>query len=513
MKDKDMEKSVKKQIGVGAVLSYIAIALNIIAGLVFTPIIIRYIGQSDYAIYTLANSLMALLTIDFGLSSAVTKFVAQYRIEGDEGKVNSFLSTIFRLYLIIDMVIILAMVVMFCCVDTIYVNLSPKELLRLKMVFIITGVSTAVSFPFIPLNGIISAYEKFIQLKTVDIIYRILTIALMLLAIITNQGLYGIVLATSFSGLIAIGIKIRFIRSKIRVRISISDAKQDGLGYIAKFSLFTTINSLASRLIFSIMPTILGNMASSIAIARFGLASTIEGYSYILTNAINGLFMPRISEMYAKNESETSEPRILSIMVLVGRYQYALSALITVGFALIGKDFITLWVGPGYENVFWGTILIMLPSVFYNPMEIANTAFIVKNKVHLTAFVAVTTGIINVILSLCLVPELKEKGAFISISIAYWIRVLLITILCKTKLNINMKLFFKKCYLRMSIPLAITFALGLVANLWLNKTSWTILAIKTFIICFIYLIATAIFGISRTERKQIFLLIRNVGAR
>lgn len=58
------------QIKVGGILSYVSIFINILAGLIYTPWMIQEIGPSQYGLFTLANSLISLFLIDFGLSSA-----------------------------------------------------------------------------------------------------------------------------------------------------------------------------------------------------------------------------------------------------------------------------------------------------------------------------------------------------------------------------------------------------------------------------------------------------------
>ena len=71
-----MEKSTK-QIKLGAIISYLALTLNIAATLLYMPWMVSVIGESNYAMYTLANSFINIFVIDFGLSSAVSKFIAQ----------------------------------------------------------------------------------------------------------------------------------------------------------------------------------------------------------------------------------------------------------------------------------------------------------------------------------------------------------------------------------------------------------------------------------------------------
>ena len=88
------------QIKAGAIMSYIGIIVNMIAGMVYTPWIIRNIGQSGYGLFTLASSLISMFMVDFGISAAVSKFLAQYITRGENERIGKFLGIVldFRYY-------------------------------------------------------------------------------------------------------------------------------------------------------------------------------------------------------------------------------------------------------------------------------------------------------------------------------------------------------------------------------------------------------------------------------
>ena len=66
------------QLKAGATISYLALGINIITGLLYTPWMINSIGRTNFGLYTLAMSVISLFVFDFGLSSAVTRFIAKY---------------------------------------------------------------------------------------------------------------------------------------------------------------------------------------------------------------------------------------------------------------------------------------------------------------------------------------------------------------------------------------------------------------------------------------------------
>ena len=472
-----------KQIKLGALLSYSAIALNIVAGLIYTPWMIDQIGKSQYGLYTLANSLITLFLVDFGLSSATARYVSKYHAEGAEEKVSNFLGVIYKLYLLIDAVIFVLLIVVFFLLDRIYVNLTPEELAQFKVVYVIAATFSVLNFPFVTLNGILTAYEKFIQLKLADVIYRVLIIGLMVAALLAGFGLYALVTVNAVVGLLIVVYKLIIIRKTTPVKVNFRYSDRALYKDIFGFSIWSTVAALAQRLIFNITPSILGVVSSASAIAVFGIVTTIEGYAYTFTSAINGMFMPRISKIYTEGGSEQ---KMMSLMMKVGRFQFALNGLIVAGFTVVGKEFISLWMGPDYLDAYYGIVLVIIPGLFFNSLQIGHTAVVVTKHVRAYACVNVLAGVVNVILSLILSSRYGMIGSCASIFVAYMVRAVALNILYHVKLKLNMAYFARHCYLYMSIPVLISVFGGLWITSFIPLEGWLGFAVKGAIVVAVY---------------------------
>ena len=79
----------RDEIKLGAILSYVTIFLNTIVGLLYTPFMLRQLGQSEYGLYMLIGSLVAYISIlDFGLHNTVYRFIAKYQAEKDVNRLH-----------------------------------------------------------------------------------------------------------------------------------------------------------------------------------------------------------------------------------------------------------------------------------------------------------------------------------------------------------------------------------------------------------------------------------------
>lgn len=450
-----------KQIKIGALMSYFTIAFNMVAGLIYTPWMIDKIGQNNYGLYTLATSLITLFVVDFGMSAAVSRFVSKYNAEGNQQKVNDFLGIVYKLYLIIAAVIFVALLVVRFFIDSIYSNLSPEEMDTFKVLYVIVGLFSVTSFPFITLNGILTSYERFVGLKLADLFHKAFIIIAMVIALLLGYGVFALVTINAISGLLTIAIKLLIIRKKTAVRVNFQYKDKGMLKEIFSFSLWTTVASLAHRLIFNITPSIIAavSVTGAVGIALFGLGQTIEGYIYTFATALNGMFMPRISKIVYEGKKEEE---LVPLMIKIGRLQCIVIGLLVTGFIALGQSFVVdIWRKPDFAGSYLCAVLLIIPSFFYLPMQIARTTLVVENKVKYQAYVYIGMGIINVALSLLLSKFFGALGACISIFIVYMARVFVMSVIYHKVLKLNIIRFTKETFLKLGPTLLVVMAAGL----------------------------------------------------
>lgn len=491
--------SSSKQIKLGALLSYISIAINIGAGVLYTPWLVKSIGQSDYGLYTLAGSLISLFMVDFGISSAVSRFISKYLAENRQDEVNGFLGIVYKLYFFIDIIFLLILVGVFFFLEAIYPALTADELAKFKVVFIIVSINNIVTFPFVTLSGILTSYELFFQLKLCTIFQKISVVVCMVIALLLNKGLYTLVTVTMVCNFLTTGLKYYYIKkyTPVKVRIRFWDKKI--LKSIFSFSIWSTIISIAERFIFNIMPSILAALSGALSVAIFGVSSTIEGYVYTFSAAINGMFLPKTSRILTH---ENKDAELLELMIRIGRINLTVVSLIIIGFACAGRTFMNLWMGTDYSNAYIIALLMILPDFVYAPQEIARTALVAENKIKYQAFVYIVIGVINIVLSLMLCPIVGEIGAGISIFVAYTVRLILMTLIYKRILGIDIQKFFYECHFKMLPALLISAVIGFTIFRF-NTSGWSMLIMKCLGLMVAYLLVMWHWGFNTYEKELV----------
>lgn len=492
------------QIKVGALISYLALFLNIVTGLLYTPWMINTIGKADYGLFTLAMSVISLFVFDFGLASAITRFVSKFLAEGRQDKVDSLLGLVFKLYLMGDLLILSSLVVIYFFLPSIYQGLTPEEMVSFKLVYIIASMFSVVSFPFLPLNGIITSYEKFIQLKSCDLIHKLIIVGLMTACLLLGGGLFSLVIVNSVAGIIIIILKVGVL-GKTRIS-AIQWRYWDKALYksVLSFSVWVTVIQLAQRCIFNIAPSILAAFATSTAITILGIAICLEGYTFSFANAINGMFLPRVSRMLTNDNKQ----ELLDLMTRVGRIQIYIIGLLCIGFICVGREFIQLWLGEGYEEVYPCALMIILPSFLQLPQEIGNTSVVAAGKVKQQAYAFMLMAAMNLLLAYPMTKYWGVEGLCCSIMIAYLVRTLTMDYIFYKHIQINVFKFFRDSYLRILPSIVLSIVLSLVLFEFLEAGGWYGFILKTLLCVLIYLLSIWVFAMNNYE-KHLFALPMN----
>lgn len=494
------------QIKTGTLISYVSLFLNVATGLLFTPWVIITIGKANYGLYTLAMSVISLFVFDFGLGSAITRFVSKYLSENRQDMIDKLLGLVFKLYLIVDLIILIALTIIYFFLPSIYSGLTSVEMGNFRIVYLIAALFCIISFPFIPLNGIITSYEKFIQLKSCDLIHKLLIVILMTISLITGGGLFSLVIVNSVAGIVIILLKLAIL-GKNRIR-SIKWNFWDKLllKSVFSFSIWVTVMQLAQRCIFNLAPSILAVYTNSASVSILGIAICLEGYTFSFANAINGMFLPRVSRMIAANNRED----ILRLMIRVGRIQIYIIGLICVGFICTGREFIQAWLGDGFSEVYPCALLIILPSFFQLPQEIGSTTIIAEGKVKYQAFAFIIMAAVNILLAFPLTKHCGILGLCFSIMVAYLVRTVLMDIIIHKELKLNIFRFFKDSYLKILPSIITSIVITLLLIPYIPYVGWLGFIVKAVLCVIVYALCVVLVTMNKEEKTLILNPIKKL---
>ncbi|MBR5270822.1 MAG: oligosaccharide flippase family protein [Clostridia bacterium] len=506
-KQENIEEQSNRRIKLGVFMSYITIAVNIITGLLYTPWMLKQIGDSNYGLYTLASSFISMFMLDFGMSAAVSRFVSRYIALDDQDSLNNFLGIVYKLYGLISAAISVILIVVFFNLNTIYDNMSAAELATFKVVFVMTAFSTVFCFPFVTLSGIMMSYEYFFEIKLFNLLNKICTVVLTIIALIEGMGIYALVAVHAVCNITFVLVKLVFIKRKTSIKINWKVRDKEQTKGIFSFSIWSAISGVAQQLTLNIMPSILAALVSASQLAHFSLARTIEGYVWTISEAINGLFLPKVTRRIVK--SDTAED-VLPLMIKVGRIILSITGLVICGIILVGQDFVKVWLGSnGYNDVYIMMILLTVYSIISSPQQIANTSMVVLNKVRYQATVAIVCSILNIVIAPVFIKIYGAVGAAMSVGAAYIIRVIISNVIYYKVLKVNVFKFFWECHIKMLPGFLIAIIVSVIAGRIINFDSNVLnMFAKGIIFVLAYTISMWFIGWNNEEKNLIKSVIK-----
>ncbi|MGO5440462.1 lipopolysaccharide biosynthesis protein [Megamonas funiformis] len=391
---------------IGILISYINIVLQTIINFIYVPILLYYIGKNEYGLYQLIGSFIAYFGVmDFGLSTAVVRFYTKYKALNDKISMENVLAISTRCYVLITVILFVMGYICYLFLDDIfYSSMTSSEISSAKNIFILLLLNIVVTISTMIFRAIINAHEKFLFLKGIETIQLVFQPILVVLILQEHPYAFSVALVQTVLNILLSIIRCVycFRKLKISIRYHYWDKKLFKEFKKLAFSVFAV--TLIDQIFFKTNQVILGIISGTSAVAVYAIASLIYMNYMALSLAISGVYLPHITEMIAKRESM----KIISdLFIKIGRWQYFLLAAIASGFIILGRQFIEIWAGKGFQEAYLITLLIIIPFTVDLIQNIGLAVLQAQNKYDFRAKVYFCMGIFNLCLA---IPLAKIYG-------------------------------------------------------------------------------------------------------
>lgn len=452
------------QLKTGALLSYISIILNNIIGLLYTPFMLRMMGQSEYGLYSLVASVVAYLTIlDFGFGNAIVRYTAKFRAENRLKEQYEMFGMFLFLYSAIGIFTLLIGLCLYFNVDFLFErSMNMEELNKIRIMMLLMVFNIAITFPFSIFGSIITAYEDFIFQKAINIVRIILNPIVMCVMLLMGYRAIGMVVITTLFNVLTLLINCWYCYHRIHIHVIIGRFNWIFLKEIMIYSFWIFLNAIMDRIYWSSGQFILGIYAGAKAVAIYAVAISLENIYMSFSTAISGVFLPRITSMITQKENEKS---ISDLFIRTGRIQYIIMSFILIGFILFGKQFIIIWAGSDYSEAYYITLLFFVPLTIPLIQNLGITILQARNQMKFRSVSYVIIAIMSLGLSVFLVRYYGGIGCALSTAFALCIgQILIMNIYYFKKVNIDIPAFWREIGKMSVVPILI----GIVGYVLLN---------------------------------------------
>lgn len=438
----------------GAILSYLSIILSTVVQLVYTPLLIRMLGQSEYGLYSLVSSVIGYLTVlDLGFGNAIVVFTAKYRANKEYEKEKKLHGMFLVIFCIIGLIAGLLGLLLYFNVPLLFgKTMTDIELHKAKIMMLILSFNLAVTFPFSIYSSIITAYEKFTFQKVMSILNTLLKPVLMIPLLFLGYKSITMTVVITVVNIIVLLSNYFYCKKKLGVNIKFMGFDKKLFKTIFNYSFFIFLGVIVDKVNWSVDQFVLGAVSGTIAVSLYSVASQINTLFVNLSSAMSGVLLPKMSKMIAK---KASDKEMTNEFIKVGRIQYLIIFLMASGFILFGKEFIMAWAGKDFATSYYIAVILILPLCVPLIQNLGISIMQAKNMHKFRSILLALIAVANIFISIPLAKAYGGIGSAIGTSLSLIIgNIIILNIYYHKKVGINVIEFWKSI-IKMTIPMII----------------------------------------------------------
>lgn len=448
----------------GAILSYVSIIVSTLIQLLYTPFLIRMLGQSEYGLYSLISSIIGYLTVlDLGFGNAIIVYTSKYRVQKKYEEEAKLYGMFMMIFCIIGVIVVLLGLILFFNVNNIFSStMTNTELVEAKIMMLILTFNLAITFPFSIYSSIISAYEKFTFQKIMSILSTLLKPLFMIPLLFLGYKSIAMTVVITLVNMIVLISNYFYCKNKLNIKIKFSGFDKVLFYEISRYSFFIFLGVIVDKINWSVDQFVLGIVSGTVAVSLYSVASQINTLFVNLSTALSNILLPKISKMVAR---QVNNKELTNEFIKVGRIQYFLVFLMASGLVLLGKEFIITWAGKEFEISYYIAIILILPLCVPLVQNLGISIMQAKNMHKFRSILYVIIAIVNIAISIPLAKKYGGLGSAIGTSLSLIFgNIIIINIYYDKKVGINILKFWKEI-----IKMTISFIIPIIIILCIMR--------------------------------------------
>lgn len=463
----------RSQRGIGIVMSYISVAIGFLTTIIYTPLINRTLGMETYGAYSWALSIIQYLSLlQMGLYATFTRFYSRLKERKDRRGLAELNGLFLVIYLIIGVIAFGAGMVLIRSIGTVIPippNINVAEVEKLRFLMVLMVINLSVDFPtYIFLSNIV-VREQYFFARLMNIAKQLLSPLIGIPLLLLGVGSASLIIATLCATMTFELMSIWFCMTKIHIRFRFSRPRLSYLKEIFVFSFFIFLNLIVDQINWSVDKNILGIYTSTIQVGIYTNADQLSQYFFSFASTISDVFTPKVHRIVAANKP-TMNKELTFLFTRVGRLQFMLLSLLTIGFISVGRPFINYY-AEGYMEVYYVAIILFFSSYISAIQYLGVPILQAKNQHSFKAILNFTVVFLNVAMSIPLCLRFGAIGSALGTLISnILINGVVINWYYATHSGLNMHYFWRNI-MHLSRGLILPLILMFIIVIWIRPSS------------------------------------------
>lgn len=494
-----------RQLKIGVILSYALVLINALYGVFITPYIIGCLGDAEYGVYKTISALSAsMMVLDLGIGSTVMRYISKYKAAKEEDKIPNFLAMMLLQAVVLCGAVLAVGCVIFFLIDPMYAKtFTDAQTQKAQALFVVLLVNMALHVIQNVFNGIIMGCNKMIfgnGIKLVRLLTRIGALFALLAFFKDSMVIVVLDLVLTAAFLLA---EIFYVFLKLQIRVKLERFEKSLFFESGKYTLLMFLTSIAAQVNNNLDNVLIGALSGAEFVTVYSIGLMIFSMYENLSTSISGIMLPTVTNALHK---EDGLKKVQDLVVQAGRVQFILLGAAAVGFAIIGKEFLHLWLGEGYDDVYIITLILMIPSLFELCVNVCLSILRAKNMLSFRTGILFASTALNALVTVIAVSCWNYIGAAIGTATSFIVgSILVMNIYYYKKLKLPMLKIYGRIFHKIWLCLAISGGALFLSSRFLSGSFLTFL-INILIFCGVYAATLLLFGLHSSEKMHIPLL-------
>lgn len=500
------------QLKVGSILSYLQMALSVIIGLVYTPVMIQLLGQSEYGLYnTVASTISMLSVLNLGFNSSYIRYFSRYKKNNDNQSIYKLNGLYIIIFGIIGCITLLCGTFLTVHLELIFdQGLTIHEYEIAKILMMLLTVNLSVSFPMSVFQNIISANEKYVVLKLLGMLKTVAGPMITMPLLLMGYRSITMVSVTVIVGIVTDTCYGYYVLKKLKQKFIFHGFEKGIFRSLFVYTGFIAINLIIDQINWNVDKFLLGRFKGTESVAVYSVGYSLYSYYQVFSTSISGVFSPRVHRMVNTIEPVLERGAALTnLFIKVGRIQFIILGLIATGIIFFGKSFIlNVWAGSGYEDSYAVSLLLIIPASIALIQNVGIEIQRAENKHQFRSITYLIMAVINLIISIYLCSKYGPIGSAVGTAISLVIaNGLIMNIYYHKHCEINIMQFWKSILL-LARGIVLPLCVGFLLSRFTDQNILSIWILDVVVYSFAYGVSMWMIGMNTYERSLIRDIVR-----
>ena len=494
-----------KQISRGVLLSLIAQATAIVVNLGYTPFVIRILGQNEYGLYQLVQSVVNYLNLmNFGFTFAYISFYSRAKAQDGATGVARLNGMFLRIFLAITLVCLGAGIFLVNHIYLLGSRLSESDYATARKIMILLTLNMACSFVNSVFVVYIAARERFVFKQGIVILNYLLIPLCGLPALFLGLGSVGLASVTLGLAILKLGLNMGYCLIKLRMPFRFGRFDRVLFAELVGFTFFVFLSDVVDQLNGNVDKFLLGRLMGTGAVAVYSVGFELNTYFTCCSWVIPEMFVPAVNRIAVEEKDDRA---LTALFARIGRYNNYILLLILTGFILAGKPFIHLWAGEAYETSWTVGVILMIAGYIPGVQSLGVNIQSAKHMHRPRAAIYFLIACVNVAVSIWLIRLWGVVGTSLGTLVALILGTgIFMNLYYHFRIGLNI-VFFWKTLMRWTLP-----AISLCGCVWilirnLSLNTWPRLIVFLIIYTALYALMLWSIGMRKAEKAEILQIL------